>query len=342
MERIGARKSDHLDAVLNRDVQAARVQTGLDRVAFVHVALPELHYDEIDVSTRFLGRRIAAPILISSMTGGPRASEAINRAIAEAANSIGVPFGVGSQRIALESRTLNAGLDSTLRRIAPNVPILSNVGAAQLVAWDDPVAACARAVAAIEADALIVHLNPLQEVVQEGGDRDWRGVLTAIEQVARRLTVPVIAKEVGAGISADMALRLWNAGVRVIDVAGAGGTSWAQVEAECATSAQHRAVASAFRDWGIPTAQAIVDVRRACPEATIIASGGIRSGLDIARSIRLGADLGAQAAGLLSQAIDGPEALVAHLETLIAQLKVACFCTGSANLAALRTAALQP
>lgn len=342
MERIGTRKADHLDVVLTRDVQAARTLTGLDQVVFAHVALPELQFDEIDLSMPFLGRRIAAPLLISSMTGGPRASEAINRAIAEAANSIGIPFGVGSQRIALETSGLNAGLDRSLRRLAPNVPILSNVGAAQLVAWDDPVASCARAVEAIEADALIIHLNPLQEAVQEGGDRNWRGVLAAIERVASRLSVPLIAKEVGAGISADTALRLWNAGVRIIDVAGAGGTSWAQVEAECATSHRQRAVAAAFRDWGIPTAQAISDVRRACPEATVIASGGIRSGLDVARSLRLGADLGAQAAGLLTRAIEGPAPLIEHLEIIIEQLKVCCFCTGSANLAALKTAALQP
>lgn len=341
MERIGVRKSDHLDVVLNRDVQAVR-GTQLDRINFAHVSLPDLNCADIDLSTVFLGRRIAAPILISSMTGGPRASEAINKAIAEAANSIGLPFGVGSQRIALESSNLSGGLDRSLRKLAPAVPILSNVGAAQLVAWDDPVAICERAVSAIEADALIVHLNPLQEAVQEEGDRNWKGVLTAIERVARSLSVPLIAKEVGAGISGEVARRLWSAGVRIIDVAGLGGTSWAQVEAECATSVKQRAVASVFRDWGIPTAQAILEVRQACPEATVIASGGIRSGLDVARSIRLGADLGAQAAGLLGRATEGPGALVEHLEILIEQLRVVCFCTGSADLAALKTAALQP
>jgi isopentenyl-diphosphate delta-isomerase len=341
LERVEARKSDHLEIVLTRDVQGLS-STGLEKVTFANVALPEIDYAEIDLSMEFLGRRIAAPILISSMTGGPRASEAINKAIAEAANSIGLPFGVGSQRIALESSTLNAGLDRALRKLAPRVPILSNVGAAQLVAWDDPVSYCARAVASIEADALIVHLNPLQEAVQEGGDRNWKGVLGALERVARSVSVPLIAKEVGAGISGSVARRLWNVGVRIIDVAGTGGTSWAQVEAECAISDKQRAVASAFRDWGIPTAQAIVEVRQACPEATVIASGGIRSGIDIARSIRIGADLGAQAAGVLTHAIDAPAALVTHLETVIEQLKVTCFCTGSPNLAALRTAALQP
>ena len=176
--------------------------------------------------------------------------------------------------------------------------------------------------------------------MQSGGDRDWYGLLTRIEELTRALPVPVVVKEVGNGISGAVARRLWNVGVTIIDVAGAGGTSWAAVEAARAPDARSRAIASAFRDWGIPTARAIVDVRRALPDATIIASGGIRTGIDIARAIRLGADLAGQAAGLLGPAIKGPDALVDHLATMIEQLRITCFCTGSKDIVALRSARL--
>jgi isopentenyl-diphosphate delta-isomerase len=295
--------------------------------------------DEIDLSLPFLGRRIGAPLLVSSMTGGPARATAINRNLAEACQALRLPLAVGSQRVALEAGEAG-GLGAELRRLAPSVPLLANFGAAQLNTGFGPEEA-RRAVEMIGADALIIHLNPLQEAVQPEGDRDWRGLLGRIEALARDLPVPVVAKEVGAGLSGPVARRLWNAGVRVLDVAGAGGTSWAAVEAERAQSPRQAAVARAFADWGIPTAQAIAAVRAECPEAVVIGSGGIRDGLDVARAIRLGADLVGQASGLLDAATQSAEAVAEQFGTVIAQLRVACFCTGSRDLAELRVAALQ-
>ncbi|HEX2018844.1 MAG TPA: type 2 isopentenyl-diphosphate Delta-isomerase [Aurantimonas sp.] len=336
---IRARKSDHLDIVLAPTLESSRRASGLERVVFEHVALPELSLTEIDLSTQFLGRRLAAPLLISSMTGGPERAARINLHLAEAAEELGIALAVGSQRIAIEGRA-SGGLDRSLRSRAPNIPILANVGGAQLVLGYGRDEA-ERAVDMIGADALIVHLNPLQEALQAGGDTDWRGVLGAIEQLVAGLSVPVVVKEVGAGISGRLARRLVDAGVHAIDVAGAGGTSWAAVEAERAPDAARRDTALLFADWGIPTAEAIVDVRRSCPDATVIGSGGIRNGLDVARAVRLGADLAGQAAASLASADESAEAAAAHFRAVVDQLRVACFCTGSADLAALRRAPLR-
>jgi len=335
---LARRKDEHLDVVLAGKVNAETSTAGFEAIRFAHVALPELDLREIELSTTFLGRPIAAPLLVSSMTGGPARAADINRAIAIAAEELQIPFAVGSQRVALTD-TASGGLGRTLRALAPSVPILANFGAAQLKTWDGPAMAC-RAVEMIEADALIIHLNPLQEAVQHGGDTGWAGLLRAIETVARAVAFPIVVKEVGAGISGVMARRLVDAGVAVIDVAGLGGTSWAQVEAERATDPSQRAVATCFRDWGIPTARCIVDVRAACPDICVIGSGGIRDGLDGAKALRLGADLFAQAAGVLPAALAGPEALVRHLRVVMDQLRIACFCTGSRDVAALRRASL--
>ena len=231
------------------------------------------------------------------------------------------------------------GFTRELRARAGSVPILANLGAAQL-RGPDGVALARSAVAMIDADALIIHLNPLQEAVQLGGDRDWTGVLRAIETIVGGCDVPIIVKEVGCGLSGALAKRLYDVGVTTLDVAGAGGTSWAAVEAERAASPRDKAIASAFRDWGIPTAVALRDVRAACPAATLIASGGLRTGIDAAKAIRLGADLTGYAASILAAALDSSDALVAHFEVLVEQLRIACFCTGSANLKALRAARL--
>lgn len=336
------RKSQHLDIVLRGEAGARGVTTGLDAVRFEHVALPEMALADVDLSTTFLNRRLGAPLLVSSMTGGPERADAINRAIAEAAQQLRIAFGVGSQRVALEGDTAalaRGGFGRHLRDAAPDVPILANFGAAQLRDWDGADMA-RRAVDMIGADALIVHLNPLQEIVQPEGDRDWGGLLAKLEALQRAGAVPVIVKEVGAGISGAVARRLWDAGIRIIDVAGAGGTSWAAVEAERATDARAKAIAAPFRDWGIPTATAIADVRAACPSATVIASGGLKDGLDVAKSIRLGADLAGFAGSILGAALNGGEALSERLGITIEQLRIACFCTGSRTLADLRKARL--
>ena len=332
-----ARKNDHLDIILNAHQARAIASTGFADYTFEHCALPELDLDAIDIGATLFGRTLQAPLLISSMTGGALRAQGINRHLAEAAQALGIALAVGSQRVALETGA-DHGLTSDLRRRAPDVPILANLGAAQM--RDGGVDLARRAVEMIDADALIVHFNPLQEAVQIGGDRDWRGILDAIERLAKHLHVPLVAKEVGAGLSPAVARRLVDAGVSVIDIAGAGGTSWAAVEGERARNAADRAVAMAFTGWGIPTARALVDVRRALPGTTLIASGGIRDGVDAAKAIALGADLVGQAASLLANAVMSTESVISHFEVVMRQLRIACFCTGSANLQALRSAPL--
>ncbi len=338
MTDIARRKSEHIDIVLEGLAAGAPRSAGFDGMRFAHVALPELHLNDVDVAVKFLDKTLAAPYLISSMTGGPDRAEHINAALAEAAGELQIALAVGSQRVALEDAG-HAGFDKRLRQRAGNIPLLANFGAAQLKTWHGPDMA-ERAMAMIDADALIIHLNPLQEAVQSGGDRDWAGLIAKIEQVARRISKPVVVKEVGNGISGVLAKRLVDAGVAVIDVAGAGGTSWAAVEGARAESAHMRAVAAVFHDWGIPTATAVSEVRAACPTIPLIASGGIKNGVDAAKAIRLGADLVGQAAGVLAAAIEGPEAVTAHFRILIDQLRITAFCTGSSDLAALKSARL--
>jgi isopentenyl-diphosphate delta-isomerase len=338
MSDLLSRKNEHLDIVLGGGVTAAGKTTGLERVEFVHNALPELDLDAIDLSVDFLGRRLSAPFLISSMTGGPAKAAQINENLARAARHLGIAFAVGSQRVAVEAGAAG-GLGRGLRQLMGDAPLLSNLGAAQL-RDEGGLDMARRVVDMIGADALIIHLNPLQEAVQHGGNREWSGILPKFEALARALDVPVAVKEVGCGISGALAARLRQLGIAIIDVAGAGGTSWAAVEAGRAPDARSRRIAETFRDWGIPTALALREVRAACPDATVIASGGIRTGLDAARAIRLGADLVGQAAGVLPAALDSAEAVIAHFEDRITELRIACFCTGSANLNELRRAAL--
>jgi len=338
MSDIVSRKDQHLDVILSGRARHGR-DSGLDAVRFVHEALPDLDYGKIDLGADFLGRRLKAPLLISSMTGGPARAEAINARLAEAAQHLGIALAVGSQRAALETGG-SAGLDMALRLKAPDTPILANIGAAQLTRGVGPDEA-RRIVDMVAADALIVHLNPLQEACQPEGDRDWWGVGAALEALIRTVDFPVVVKETGAGLSAATCRRLAAMGVAALDVAGAGGSNWALVEGERAESPADKAHAAAFGDWGLPTARAIAEARAACPRTLIIGSGGIRDGVDAARAVRLGADMVGQAAGVLAAATVSTEAVVAHFQTVIRQLKTVCFCTGSANLTALARAPLQ-
>jgi isopentenyl-diphosphate delta-isomerase len=335
---IAARKDQHLDIVLQGLGRQDEVTTGFERIRFSHCALPELALDEIDLSCTFLNKMLAAPLLISSMTGGPSRAERINTHLAEAAEMLGIAFAVGSQRIAIESAG-DAGFGRRLRQLAPSTPIYANFGAVQLAHGFGEKEARA-VIDMIEADALYLHLNPLQEALQPEGDRDWRGILDGIAKLARALPVPIIAKEIGCGISGAIARRLVDAGIAAIDVAGAGGTSWALVESERALSERDRAVARSFASWGIPTADAIRDVRAHCAEKPLIGSGGIKDGITAAKAIRLGADLAGIAAGTLEPALVSGQAVADHLNGVIDQLRIACFCTGSRDLSALRSAAL--
>jgi isopentenyl-diphosphate delta-isomerase len=334
---IEQRKKDHIDIILSG---AARhnAASGFDALQFEHCALPDLDLDSIDLEASFLGRKVKLPYLASSMTGGPDKGGRINAAISEAAEALGFAMGVGSQRIALGGGGAH-GLDRSIRARAPSIPLYANLGAVQF-AQGMTVDDARRAIDLIGADALILHLNPLQEAMQPGGDRDWRGVGAAIEGVARKLAVPVIVKEVGAGLSVAVARRLVDCGVAALDVAGVGGSSWAAVEGRRATGAGGAETAEIFRDWGIPTAQALHAIHGALPDVPLIASGGIRNGLDGAKALRLGASLVGQAAPLLEAAIAGPEAVARHVTAWAEALRIACFCTNSPSISALRQARL--
>ena len=329
---IARRKDEHLDLALGQ--RGGR--SPFAALRFQHCALPELDLDAIDLSTAFLGVPLRAPFVISAMTGGPARGAAINRNLAEAAEVLGIPLAVGSQRVAIEGGG-SCGIDLSLRRVARTVPLWANLGAAQLVAGYG-IDEARRAVEMIGADALILHLNPLQEAIQPRGDRRWHGVLAAIAALVPRLGVPIIVKEVGYGISAPVARHLAEAGVAAIDVAGAGGTAWAAIEAERATCDSDRAIGMAFAEWGIPTPEALQAVRDACPGLPLIGSGGVRDGVDAAKAIRLGADLVGQAGAVLGAAMVSTDAVLAHFGVMLQQLRIACFCTGSRDLAALRAA----
>lgn len=338
MSDIRQRKDQHLDIVLKQRVGPKSAGNLFDEIHFRHQAMPQFALGDVDISCRLFGKTLNAPLLISSMTGGPTRAGAINDALAEAASTVGIAFAVGSQRIAIEGDS-SVGFNRRLRQKAHGIPLLANVGAAQVALWPDPKTAL-RAVEMIEADALVVHFNPLQEAVQRGGDTDWRNVRSRLAALVHASPVPVIAKEVGCGISGETARVLVDLGVAAIDVAGQGGTSWAAVEARRAPDQQAADVAEAFRDWGIPTPLAIREVKASCPDTLIIASGGIRNGLDVAKAIRLGASVVGQAANLLDAALEGAEAVARQLQTTAQQLRVACFCTGSRSLDDLNRASL--
>lgn len=327
-----ARKVDHVRINLEQAVDSG-ITTGLERFRFVPLALPEIDLGAVTTDGAFLGLRFRAPVLISSMTGGAAGLERINVHLAEAAEARGVAMGVGSQRAALESDAATASF--RVRSVAPSIPLLANLGAVQLN-YGYTVDHCRRAVDMIGADALILHLNALQEAVQPEGDTRWAGLLGRIEAVARDLGVPVIAKEVGWGLSADDARRLRDAGVAAVDVAGAGGTSWSEVEKHRAATELQRRVAGAFVGWGIPTADSLRAVRASAPELPVIASGGLRDGLDVAKAIALGASLAGLAGPFLKAAAVSPEAVIEEIDILVRTLRIAMFAIGASDLAALR------
>ena len=330
---ILGRKDQHLDVVLSGGGRHA-LASGFDDWRFVHEALPDLDHAKIDLGADFLGRRLQAPLLISAMTGGPARAEAINARLAEAAQHLGIALAVGSQRAAIEGGG-TGGLDRSLRDRAPDTPILANIGAAQLTRGFG-VEQARRSLDMIGADALVVHLNPLQEACQPEGDRDWWGVGAALQALIRDLDAPVLVKETGAGISAVTAQRLIAMGAAGIDMAGAGGANWGLIEGERAVDQADKAHAAAFAAWGIPSARAIAEARNALPEALIIGSGGVRDGVDVAKAVRLGADVVGMASGVIQAATESTEAVVAHFQTVIRQLRTVCFCTNAASLPALK------
>jgi isopentenyl-diphosphate delta-isomerase len=336
LNKTQQRKREHLELCLDTQNVTGPAGTGFERYHFVHNALPELDFDELDIGTTFLGKRLGAPLLISSMTGGFELARKVNRNLAAAAQQLGLAMGVGSQRVAIEEPSV--AISFQVREVAPDILLLGNLGAVQLN-YGYGIDQCRRAVEMIGADGLILHLNVLQEAVQPEGNRNFKNLTEKIAAVCRELEVPVVAKEVGSGISADVALRLAQAGVKAIDVAGKGGTSWYAVEATRAAKVG-KPVDVAFANWGIPTEEALIQVRKALPEMKLIASGGIRTGLDIAKAIALGADLAAVGQPLLASALESSENVVKFLSAIIYELKIAMLCAGAASLDALRQATL--
>jgi isopentenyl-diphosphate delta-isomerase len=322
------RKAEHIRLALEE-----RNQLGSQAFAawsFEHEALPDLDFEAIDVSTSFLGKPLAAPILVSCMTGGTEVAARINRHLAAAAESRGVALGVGSQRKAIEDPAQVPTFQ--VRDVAPSIPLLANLGAIQLN-YGYGVDHCRRAVDMIGADALVLHLNPLQEAIQPEGQCRFAGLLPKIRAVALGLPVPVIAKEVGSGISEATGRRLVDAGIRILDTAGVGGTSWARIEAQ---RSGDPSLGELFAGWGLPTPDSIVQLRR-IEGITVIGSGGLRSGLDLAKAIALGADLGGLAQPFLEAAMETPERVAARIDAIVQALKIAMFCLGTKNLSDLRS-----
>lgn len=326
------RKADHIRINLEEDVQFPNLTTGFERYRLVHQALPELDLTAVDTGVELLGKRLRVPLLISSMTGGTAAAATINRNLAQAAQARGVAMGLGSQRAGLEQA--ETAYTFRVRDVAPDILLLANLGAVQLNRGYG-LEHCRRAVEMIAADALILHLNPLQEALQADGDWDWHGLLDKIAAVCRGLEVPVVVKEVGWGISEKVARWLADAGVAAIDVAGAGGTSWSAVESHRATTEARRRLALAFADWGIPTAEALLQARRGAPGLPLIASGGMRTGLDAAKALALGAAAVGIASPFLKAAAESAEAVAAAIDQFAAELRIAMFCAGAGNVAAL-------
>ena len=333
MEETQTRKADHIKICLDEDVQFQQNTNGLEQYRFTHCCLPELNRSEVDISTEFFGKSLGAPLLISSMTGGTPQAKTINFRLAEIAQRYQLAMGVGSQRVAVENPQV--GDTFAVRSLAPDILLFANLGAVQLN-YSYGVDECLRVIDLLTADALILHLNPLQECIQTNGDTNFKGLLDKINNLCSKLPVPVIVKEVGNGISAPMAKKLLEAGVRAIDVAGAGGTSWAKVESERALNPQQRRLGQTFADWGLPTAECITSIRAIAPDIPLIASGGLRNGLDVAKAIALGADISGLALPFLQAAAESAEAVDALVQLLIAEISTVLFCTGNATLTQLQ------
>lgn len=331
-EDLRDRKAEHIQLALED-----RMQLGVnyfDQYHFGHEALPEIDFDEVDTSVEFLGKRLAAPLLISSMTGGTDMAGQINRNLAAGAERTGIAVALGSQRKALEDP---AKADTfRVRDQAPTIPLLANLGAVQLN-YGVGVEGCLQAVEMIGADALILHLNPLQEAIQPEGQRNFASLLPRIGEVVRELPVPVVVKEIGCGISERTARALAAQGVRIVDTAGVGGTSWARIEAQRANDLD---LGEMFAGWGIPTPRSIQEIRKV-EGLTVIASGGLRNGIDVAKALALGADLAGMAYPFLGPAVESPEKVAEKVNRIVQELRICMFCLGARTVAELKTVELR-
>ncbi len=331
------RKSEHIHIVLHESVNSSLLN-GFEKYQFEHQALPEIDLAEVDLKTSFFNRELQSPLLISSMTGGNKETAQINRVLAKVAQDAGIALGVGSQRAGLEDPEKMASFK--VRDVAPDILLFSNLGAVQLN-YSYSVENCQRAVETIQADALILHLNPLQEALQPEGNTNFKGLLKKIEAICKKLTVPVIIKEVGWGISSKVARELASAGVAAIDVAGAGGTSWSEVERFRIKDEIRKKVAEGFKNWGIPTANSILEVKEGAPTVRIIASGGLTNGIEVAKSIALGASLAGLAARFIKSASISEDETQNLVFELNLQLKICMFAAGIKDINALKRATLK-
>jgi isopentenyl-diphosphate delta-isomerase len=334
--KIKGRKSDHLDICQEENVQTHGATTGFEEIYLVHRALPEIERSKIDLSTTVFNHKFSVPLIVEAMTGGVDKATKINAAIATAVEKLGIGMGVGSQRAAIEYPTLEHTF-SVVRKKAPKAFILANLGGAQLVR-EYGVKEAKKAVMMLQANALAIHLNPLQEAVQPEGDTGYVGLLKKIEDMVHALDVPVVVKETGAGISAEDAEKLEDAGVAGIDIAGAGGTSWAAVEYHRAKKNRkelHQHLGEAFWDWGIPTAASLIETTQRV-HIPVIASGGIRSGIDMAKALALGASLTGVACPILGPAVHGASEVEKKLQLLIKELRNAMFLVGADSVQGLK------
>lgn len=328
---INQRKNDHLKISSQEDVKSSNT-TGLEKFRLIHNALPEIDLLDVDTSITIFNKTISLPLMISSMTGGTGTGREINRILASSAQKYNIAMGVGSQRIGIEQKKRMETFN--IRKHAPDILLFANLGAIQLnnsFSTDE----CQEAVETINADALILHLNPLQEALMDGGNTNFSGILKKIEQVCLHLNVPVVVKEVGWGISARIAKKLIEVGVQAIDVAGAGGTSWSEVEKYRASDPKRKRISKGFREWGIPTAEAIVNIREEMPEILLIASGGLIDGIDIVKCIALGANLGGIARKILMAAMDSQDVLDTYIKEISLQIQIGMFSIGAESINAI-------
>jgi isopentenyl-diphosphate Delta-isomerase len=332
-------KLKHVDACLTQPVEYDK-RTGLELFELTNQALPEVSLGALDLSATLAGRPLRAPLMIAPMTGGTEEGLAINRRLAAAAERFGLAMSVGSQRVALEQPDLARFF--RVRDVAPSIALFANFGAGQLVrGWG--AAEARRAIEMIGADALFIHFNPVQEAIQ-GGDRDFRGLAAKLSRLCNDLGsegVTVFAREVCFGLSTEAAQRLIDCGVHGLDCSGAGGTSWAKVEAFCAPTQRRRELGLRFGEWGIPTSRSILNVRSVSPHIPLIASGGLRNGIDLAKALALGADVGAMARPFLLKAHEGEAALHRYIEDILEELRICMFGAGAPDVRALR-GKLQP
>jgi isopentenyl-diphosphate delta-isomerase len=330
---IANRKKDHIQICLNKDVQFDQFSAGFEAYHFYHQALPEINLNDIDLSIKLFGKTLKAPVFVSSMTGGLEQGKEINRNLAKACQSLGLAMGMGSQRIIFE---MPESLESfKVRDIAPDILLFGNIGAVQLN-YGFSEKELIRAVELIGGDALFLHLNPLQEAIQPEGDTDFSGLLNKISAVIKKLPFPVFIKETGCGISGELAEKLALTGISGIDVSGGGGTSWALIEAYRAKNPIQAKIGETFRNWGIPTAESLLAVKEYAPGKTVFASGGIRTGIDIAKAIVLGADAVGIAHPLLEPATKSVEAVEEKLSQYIEELKITMFCLGVKSIEELK------